>query len=213
VGSGREFDAEEIFVFETLYNRYATEYLPLLPSEVVAKIETRCTVDMQTVLESASTGIGDQVIVDYRMKYTSQYHDVTTYPKLFQNWINSNLNVQLDQMQSLRFNVTQIDTAERIFIATHAPTASFAQSTVPTAFPTVSLDPTLSSSDEPFTTINPTVQVQQEPNRSSFGMIYIAVALLAAGLILALGLFLYSKKGRRAQSYLNSDPRSAISPC
>jgi hypothetical protein len=207
VGNGREFNGGDIFVFETLYQRYTTEYLPFLP-EVAAKIETRCTVDKQILLESASTGIGNQLTVDYTMKYTSQYYDVTTYPKLFQNWTNSNLNVLLGHMQSLKFNVTQIGTAKRILIATPAPTASFAPSTVPTAFPTISFDPTLTSSDEPFTTadnteiptIYPTVQVQQEPDRSSFGVIYIAVALHLAGLMLAIGIFLYCKNVRCARS-------------
>mmetsp|Transcript_19116 Transcript_19116/g.44403 ORF Transcript_19116/g.44403 Transcript_19116/m.44403 type:complete len:480 (-) Transcript_19116:63-1502(-) len=208
VGNGREFNNEDIFVFETLYQRYTTVYLPLLPSEAAAKIESKCTVDKQIFLDSASTGIGNQLIVDYTMKYSSQYYDVTTYPKLYQNWTNSNLNVVLDQMQALKLNVTQIDSAKRILIATFAPTASFAPSTLPTAFPTTSLDPTLSSSDEPFTTpgntviptIYPTVRVQPEPNRSSFGVIYSSVALLLAGLMLAISLFLYCQKGRRAQA-------------
>mmetsp|Transcript_19114 Transcript_19114/g.44395 ORF Transcript_19114/g.44395 Transcript_19114/m.44395 type:complete len:760 (-) Transcript_19114:511-2790(-) len=228
VGNGREFNEEDIFVFETLYQRYTTEYSPLDATEVAAKIETKCTVDKQIFLdggsermlkydiasnptnlrwrnlqETAITVTGEQLIVDYTMKYTSQYYNVTTYPKLFQNWTNSNLDVLLLQMESLKLNVTQIDSAKRIIVSTQAPTASFAPSDVPTWSPTASPEPTemkvmVEPIDEPSVNIPPDPQEQKEFNNT---LIIILPSLVIAFSILGFGVFFWCKKRREDQSH------------
>ena len=220
VGNGREFNSEDQFVFETLYQRFATEYIPLPPSEVDAKIETRCALDKQIYLlpqeDTTSTPTPSLLTLDYTMEYTSQYYNVTTYPKLFQNWTNSNLDAVLDQMQVLKLNVTEIGVAKRIIVSTASPTASLAPSMEPTASPSISLVPSISlfptsrlpdgaietPGNNILPTMNPTVKVEPEPepNASNPGMVYVTVASVLSGLILAIGVFFYRKNGRRGGS-------------
>ena len=225
VGNGREFNAEDQFVFETLYQRYTTEYSPLPPSEVALKIETKCSLDKQIFLlgegermlkltsasnatnlrgrylqDTSNPSTGQLLTLDYTMKYISQHYNVTTYPKLFQNWTNSNLNVVLDQMQSLKLNVTEIGAAKRIIVSTQAPTASSAPSTEPTASPSVSFLPSMEILNEP--TVQPAeIPTGPDPSEpaSNNSMIYITVSLVLAISILAIGIFFYYKKRRGNQ--------------
>lgn len=223
MGNGREFNTEDIFVFETLYQRYTEEYSPLPRSEVAAKIETSCKVDKQIFLladgermlgyrnSSNATKLrerylqdtpsfGRKLIVDYTMKYVSLYDNVAIYPKLFQNWTNSNLNVLLDQMQSLKLNVTWVDSAKRIIVSTQAPTAPFAPSMDPTQSPSVSFVPTVEIFDEPSdvpgsikASFVPTVS-PNENGSNKFLIIYIGVSLVFSVSILAVAVFFYHKK-------------------
>merc|ERR1719428_2525521 len=97
------------------------------------------------------------------MTYSSQHYNVSTYPKLFQDWTNSNLAVVLEQMNFLKFNVTAIETAKRIVVSTQSPTISPVPSTEPTEFPTISLLPTSKveepTTTTPYKTIAPTMKV------------------------------------------------------
>lgn len=220
VGNSREFNDDELSLFQTLYQRYTVDFAPIPESEVESKITTVCTVDKQTFLFSARhrqlqndngwvsylrrrlRRLDQEVIleetdtlnVDYTMSYESRHYNVTEYPKLFQNWTTNNLNVVLEQMQFLNFDVVSVDVPKRIVVSTPAPTISMEPSESPTMEPTSTLRPTVSSvTAAPALTAGPT-PIDPEQGFGSFNIIIIAVSLTIAITIIVIGVFLYYRK-------------------
>ena len=228
VGNNREFNGDEVSLFQTIYQRYTVDFSELSASEVEDKITTICTVDKQTILFSArerqlqndiawstylrpwrrrrERRLEDQTVpeetntlnVDYTMSYKSRHYDVTEYPKLFQNWTTNNLDVVLEQMQFLNFDVISVDIPKRIVVSTPSPTVSPAPSAAPSYAPTITPLPTANSTNKPTPTDAPTSPVVAQ-GFGSFNIIIIAVSVIIAISIIATGLFLYYRKRRTNQ--------------
>jgi len=232
VGNGREFNEDEILLFQTIYQQYTAKFSPLPATESDSKITTICTVDKQSFLvevgerwlqeddtlgdatpqllwrlgrslqDAPSNPIDEKTLnVDFTMMYESSYYNVTQYPKLFQNWTNSNLPKVLEQMQLLNLNVTKVDPAKRIVRSTPVPTLSPFPSTMPTFYPTTSPGPTLSQNDEP--TIIPNTISSEAPveanGTGSYNIVIISVSFIIALSILVIGLFFYCRKRKANQ--------------
>jgi len=244
VGNGKEFNADEIIIFESLYRTYTLQFAPVPDSEVITKIDTTCTVDRQEILlirdrrllrsnlnekeswlieqKSGNISISSNVTsqlrrrrrqrrvqdtanpqtsylsVDFTMSFESKYHNVMTYPRLFQNWTNSNLEQVLDQMKTLSINVTEVDKAQRIIVSTPVPSMSLAPSMPPTVSPTTTPGPTLGpiegATDIPSSTLPTSMPTPEQSEVKS--LIIIAVSIIIAFSIIAAGLFICYKKRR-----------------
>jgi len=137
--------------------------------------------------------------VDYIMEYKSKYYDVQNYTRLFQNWTNDNLDIIEEQMNVLNLNVTAVGKAFRIVVSTPSPTISSLPSAMPTGIPTITPVPT---------TLPPTLAPSSDPSPSRFGdedtngdiqsRVIISVSVLIALSIIAIGLFFYCRKRRKA---------------
>lgn len=237
VGNGREFNDDELSLFQTLYQRYTVDFAPIPASEVEEKITTVCTVDKQTFLftnrkrrlqkdkglisylRRGLRGLEDVTVeqetdtlnVDYTMSYESRHYNVTEYPKLFQNWTTNNLNVVLEQMQFLNFDVVSVNVPRRILVRTPAPTISVAPSEAPTLAPTTSPRPSNLATEEFIPTLEPT-EVGAGNGFGQFNIIIISVSLIIAVAIIAIGLFLFYRKRRtnRDDSFINASKRSSV---
>jgi len=236
VGNNREFNEDELSLFQTIYQRYTVDFAPIPASEVEEKITTVCTVDKQTFLFSARhrqlqnengwvsylrrrlrrldqeaiLEETDTLNVDYTMSYESRHYNVTEYPKLFQNWTTNNLNVVLEQMQFLNFDVVSVDVPKRIVVSTPAPTISAEPSASPTIKPSSSPRPTSESIAPAVLTAVPTIDPEQ--GFGSFNIIIIAVSLTIAISIIIIGVFLYYRKRNtnREDSYgVNGSKRTS----
>lgn len=245
VGNGREFNADEIILFQTIYRSYKVEFAPIPEEEVQIKIITTCILDRQEIirfgderrqLHSYSNKLNESVllleresgnnstpqllrrrreqrqrrvlqdeqtvtlVVDYTMKYVSMYYNVTQYPKLFQNWTNSNLDKVLEQMQTLRMNVTEVDKAQRIVVSTPAPSASFAPSIMPPLFPPETPAPSQVPSDGPSViprSAVPSLPVAEVKWAGSITIITVSIVInIITVSIIACGVFIYYKKRR-----------------
>ncbi len=237
VGNSREFNEDELSLFQTIYQRYTVDFAPIPASEVEEKITTVCTVDKQTFLFSARqrqlqnengwvsylrrrlrrldqeaiVEETDTLNVDYTMSYESKHYNVTEYPKLFQNWTTNNLNVVLEQMQFLNFDVVSVDVPKRIVVSTPAPSISPEPSASPTIEPTITVRPTVTLSKPPALTAGPATTVPEQ-GFASFNIIIIAVSLTIAIAIIVIGVFLYYRKRNtnREDSYgLNGSKRTS----
>ena len=130
--------------------------------------------------------------VYFKMEYESYYYNVTQYPKLFQNWTNSNLDEILDQMQTLKMEVNGVEKAQRIVEKTSAPSMSLEPSYVPTEFPTISSQPTADDTSVP-PAINGNIELNDVRNGST---IAISVSFGIAIAILIVGVFFWYRKQR-----------------
>ena len=109
-------------LLEDLLEQYTVYFSPLPIDEVESKITSICTVGKQVLLLDGEDGEAAILQVDIMISYESIYHDVTEYPKLFQDWTSSNLDVLLSQMQFLNMDVTSVDAPKRIVAPTAIPT-------------------------------------------------------------------------------------------
>ena len=222
VGNGREFTDEQLFIIETLYRGYTKDFAPISEEEVKTQVITTCTVNRQVIPDSGTGRLlsengflplflrrrrvqddptTDVVLnLDYTMKYESRYHNVTTYPRRFQNWTNTNLETVLQQMQILGLNVTQVDKASRIVVSTPAPSASEAPSFPPTVIPTKSFAPTLSAVPTEGATIIPSIVPSSKPDgHKTVNVVLIVVSIIIALAIIAIGLFIYYRKRKKTR--------------
>merc|ERR1712157_69180 len=99
-----------------------------------SRITTTCVVNRQSIFTVDPDFVNETedhlLVVDYTMIFESVYHDITTYPNLFQNWTNSNLDTLLVDMQALGFDVTTLDRSKMIIVSTPAPSPT--STTIPT---------------------------------------------------------------------------------
>jgi len=138
--------------------------------------------------------ISDNVTLSvyFKMEYESHYYNVTQYPKLFQNWTNSNLNEILFQMQALKMEVSAVEKAERIVEKTSAPSMSPEPSSVPTQYPTISVQPTAN-----YTPVPAEIIPQLEPDGvDQVSIIAISASVVIALAILIVGVFFWCRKQR-----------------
>lgn len=218
VGNGRTFNENEITIFQTLYQGY-TKVFAQIPDSVGAemKIVTTCNVDNQEALDERRflryshdlhgegtkntrhlQEIIEAINMDYTMTYTSLYFNVSTYPILFQNWINQNLGVVTGQMQLLQLNVTEAQTASRLIVRTPAPTISLMPSTVPTGMPTITPYPSFLPTNSP--TPSPIVPL---PGQNGNAVVVITVSLFIGISIVGIGLLIYCRKRRHRRGLAN----------
>ena len=131
--------------------------------------------------------------MDFTMAYESAYHNVSSYPILFQNWINQNLDVVTSQMQLLQLNVTEAQAASRLIVRTPAPSSSFAPSEPPTNYPTITRYP---SEFPTFAPVDPPTFPPSTGTSDNAGVV-IGISLLIGCSIIGIGLFIYFRKRRR----------------
>jgi hypothetical protein len=225
VGNGRVFTDSEILLFQGLYSSYTATFASAT-AIANGQIMTTCVVDAQEGLAQrrlryrhSDTGGRDKwrviyrnlqsepiqaVNVDYTMTYESRYYNVTTYPLLFQNWVNSNLETVTGQMQLLQLNVTEAQTASRIILRTPAPTISIAPSQVPSFHPSESpipsSSPSWAPSDIPTVPTPPTLPPSTASSGSSNNpLVVITVSTLVGFTIVAIGLLIYCRKRRHTR--------------
>jgi hypothetical protein len=211
VGNGRIFNPTEVSIFETLYQSYTKNFaLAGDSSQLEDEITTTCVVDNQEglverrflrftfekgrIVRRRLQGDFVQAInMDFTMAYESVYHNVSSYPILFQNWINQNLVTVTTQMQLLQLNVTEAQTASRLIVRTPAPSSSMFPSAAPTDTPTITSYP----SD--FPTIAPSALPTFPPTDGSSDNagVVIGISLLIGCSIIGIGLFIYFRKRRR----------------
>jgi len=139
VGAATEFDNDDVHILEMLYQQNTVEYSP--DYDASSRIKTTCVINRQSIY-TVDPDLVDEtedhlLLVDYTMRFESSYYNVATYPQLFQNWTNSNLDTLLMQMQSLGLDVTTLDRPKRIIVSTPSP------STVPTIVPVNSPTPSI----------------------------------------------------------------------
>jgi len=145
-GAGREFQENELFIFERLLEVFTNVFFPEM--EAGSKITTSIIVTKQDLRDNV-------LALDYAAKYESEYYDVTEYPLLFQNYTSNHLDVLLEQLQLLNLNVTYVDGPKRVLIQTPAPTSSSLPSAGPTKAPTYSPAPTQSPTQSPSSSAAP----------------------------------------------------------
>ena len=145
--------------------------------------------------------------VDFTMKYDSKYYNVSDYPRMFQNWTNLNLDTIQKQMNVLNLNITNVGKAKRIVVSTPAPSMSPFPSATPTVKPTITASPsTLIPSLEsmiPTSSLVPPKDMESDTsvtvNKKSNDAIIIAVSVVIALSIVAIGVLIYCKKRRQTR--------------
>jgi len=150
VDDASAFGDDVVATLELLYATYTTEYAPD-SDDARRRISTDCTVERQTVLTvDPDDAIPDDetdddhlLILDFTVTFSSPYHDVTSYPRLFQDWANSNLDVMLRDVQGLRTDVNTLDKVKRIVVSamTMDPTSVPANPPAPSPAPTTPSSP------------------------------------------------------------------------
>jgi hypothetical protein len=209
VGNGRIFNEDEISIFETLYQSYTKNFVQV-PDTTELKIVTTCVVDNQEALDERRflrlnimddckgskdnrklQELVEAINMDYTMTYKSSYINVTSFPILFQNYINQNLETVTNQMQLLQLNVSEAQTASRLIVRTHSPTISWMPSDNPTGMPTTTPYPSHMPSSSP--TNMPTFP-QAKGSRN--GVVIITVSMLIGISIVVIGLLIYCRKRR-----------------
>mmetsp|Transcript_56696 Transcript_56696/g.137871 ORF Transcript_56696/g.137871 Transcript_56696/m.137871 type:complete len:934 (-) Transcript_56696:228-3029(-) len=136
--------------------------------------------------------------LDYTMTYESKAINVTVYPVLFQNWVNTNLDTVTVQMQTLGLNVTQAQIANRVIPRTEAPTVSMFPSMAPSELPSMSPAPTIA----PSLATEPPIPDSGSGNDAIIIGVSVAVALLLIGI--AVMIWCRSRKQRRQMKYQSS---------
>ena len=124
VSNNQELTNQDKELLEDLLEQYTVYFSPLPIDEVESKITSMCTVGKQVLLLDGEDSVAAILQVDIMISYESIYHDVTDYPKLFQDWTSSNLDVLLSQMQFLNMHVTSVDAPKRIVAPTAIPTTA-----------------------------------------------------------------------------------------
>jgi len=150
VGNGRQFTAEELERFETVYQRLTPEFSPDLDSNT--KVTSICEVTRQVTRHSSLLEEIRVVGLYYTMTYESFHYNVTNYPMLFQNWTMNNLDTVLLKLQTVSLNVTGMFVPKRPLILKDPSTTELncpATSASPTLSPTTSLSPTSPTTLEP----------------------------------------------------------------
>jgi hypothetical protein len=223
IGNGRVFTEAEILLFQGLYTSYTTNFAnPTAVAEGL--ILTTCEVDAQeglverrlryrqqknsrvhdarTVSRVLQSEPIEALNVDFTMRYESRHFNVTSYPILFQGWVNVNLETVTVQMQLLQLNVTDALPASRIIIRTPAPSISTAPSDTPSFYPTQSILPSSLPTAGP--SISPTAFVPPTspptvPSSGSNPIVVITVSILVGFAIVAIGLLIYCRKRRHTR--------------
>lgn len=183
IGNGRIFTMEETALLQDLYQSYTNIFGPHMTDG--SRIDSSCQVDIQVGLNRRRLGgranqEGRQLqtfefnAVDYTMTYTSKHSNVSTYPLLFQNYVNSNLDKVTLDIQTLGLNVTEAASANRIFVIpdpTPAPTSTPQPTPAPSLRPTASTFPSLLPSYSP--SLTPSEKSEMPSASSPLPTIYI----------------------------------------
>merc|ERR1711933_152894 len=204
VEAARKFGDDDISIFEMIYQRYTAEFSP--DSKASSRIKTTCIVTRQSI--DPTPNLVDEtndflLVVDYTMRFESSYYDVTTYPQLFQNWVDSNLDTLLVQMRTLGFDITAVDRPKRIIVSTPAP------SMVPSTIPTNSSTPSISLAPSDGTLSSIAIESKPKPEIILRSIsIYIGISLIMLAVVLVR---IILREGRQQEenttpSYLKETP-------
>lgn len=221
VGNGRRFFPTELGFIESLYIGSTANFATHHP-DVELRVVSKCNVTDQVPGPKFNRQLSEKrsrnllrrslqqfefVDVDFEMKYSSVYINVTDYPIFFQQYINRNNDTIVSKMQTLGLNVTQAQQAQRFVVITTEPT--IAPGPIPTAMPTPS--PSLSSPPSVQPSSNPTAIPSATPSDLSSApttspeaesmeespsteTIVIVVSVVIAGSIVLVGLLIYFRK-------------------
>jgi hypothetical protein len=221
VGNSRTFDEAEVLLFQSLYSSFTVSYALTEADVENGEITTECIVtymELVANITSISNATASEDLdpaarhmqeedeelpiegffIDYTMNFESQYDDVSHYDILFQNWINVNLELVVERLQTLNFNVTEIQTASRLI------------KTEPTEAPSSSGTGTLFAENG---TNTPTVSPTNPPTqrRNTNGTAIILSSLFLGICIVVAGLLIYWRKHRSVGSQKNDHGRRATS--
>lgn len=191
-------------LFEDLLERYTVHFSPLPIDEVESKITTTCTVVKQVVLQQdgnrrlrtknqrqekedrfLQSSVMAILQVYFTIAYESTYFDVTDYPKLFQDWTSSNLDVLLDQLQFLNFDITSVNAPLRVSEFSSTPT--MAHSRHPSREPTVVYPELEDSSSDVLSGCLP----PKESRWSATAIVVFSISLLLAIVTMAVAISIF----------------------
>lgn len=242
VENGRLFTASEQTLFEGLYASYTEVFAPTDITGGEFRVRTECDFLVQQFVEPTPSPAGRSlsfsarhkyhmrarrlqastfIRVDYNMAYSSNYTNVTTFPLLFQSYVNTELANVARQMQILGLNVSEAFLASRVIVRPD-PTLSPTGTPRPTTLaPSVSRSPSEIPSDMPslapsFTppTARPSPPPTDAPGPSgggdSNGKIAIAVSVLVAASIILIGYTIYHRKQRLIREHESQRNAQAI---
>lgn len=131
------------------------------------------------------------------MSYSSAYFNVSSYPILFQNYVNSNLENVANQLRTLGLNVTVAQTASRIIERTPAPSVSPAPSIAPTGNPTSTYFPSEVPTIAPSAV--PTVPESPAGGGRLSPAVFILLSILIAAVIIGTGAFFICRERRKTR--------------
>lgn len=220
VENGRVFSETETLLFRGLYASYTPLFAPP-GTEVEGKILTLCDVVSQQIdgrrlslaamhkyhMRARRLQASTSILVDFNMTYTSNFTNVTSFPLLFQQYVNLNLVQVAQQMQLLGLNVSEAFPASRVinrpeptmqptitaYPTTVAPSMSSPPSAIPSDMP--SLAPSIvTSSPSSLPSSEPTFKPSIPPRTGGTDVIVIAVSIVVAGSIVLIGLLVYYRK-------------------
>ena len=124
VGNDRFFTDDEVNLLEEQFETYTAMFSDWSAVDE-RRINTLCTVIFQLLLFEGSNE------VDFIMEFSSRHVDVSSYPTLFQAYMNENLEDVAFDLRTLGLNVTGIERASRMLPFTAVPTSSPNPSTAP----------------------------------------------------------------------------------
>lgn len=235
IGNGRLFTETESVLFQGLYGSYTVAFSP---SGVVVedKIFTQCEFLTQKISNETLSGTARRqyhvrnrrlqqltfLQVDFNMVYTSLYTNVSTFPLLFQSYVNAGLEQVAQQMQLLGLNVSEAFIASRIIIRpdptvqpTSAPTlqpsVSHSPSEIPSDMPSlaptlVSSPPTRAPSLRPTDVAKPT----PSPAKSQDSSETIIISVVVAFTIVIIGLFVYYRRRKHHRDLTSQSNTTGI---
>ena len=224
VGNGRIFSEEEVASFQEQFENYTVNFGPQTAVDG-GRINTTCTVTGQLGLFRRNLGLGNTRgrslqgqftfnEVDFSMSFQSLHTNVSTYPVLFQTYINQNRDIVALDLQRLGLDVMEIERASRSGLTTPAPTTTGTPTETPTGAPTTTRIPSFVPSD--FPSLAPSMQTNSpthpptpspgqvsEPSGSSGGSpteggnaesTAVVVSIGVALAILLIGLLVYYRR-------------------
>lgn len=207
------FTINETVVIGDLYASYTPRFAP----ESVGLVFSECIANFQTqrvfnVPNSTNTSTN---ILEYTCGYLSRFVNVSTYPQLFLEYVNGNLDTVTSDLQNLEVNVIRAENTQAVqVLETPAPTPlgptippstlSPYPSPMPSGVPTA-LGPTASPTEDKIPEITP--QPTPGDNRGDgFPVPAIAAIVVVAGIAILLGLaFFFRQRLKKRQA---SSPRN-----
>jgi hypothetical protein len=162
--------------------------------------------------------------VAYSITYTSDSLNVTSYPPMFEVFVNSNLTRVTEDLNALSLPVAETEQVSRVFFQTPTPTISLQPSFLPTHFPTLSSQPSLVPStgpsfhptaNEPRPSVGPSLSPSPPATSLAIDMqrnitIVIVVVVVVVAILVMISLFLFYRKRKKMQHQRFQAPTTSI---
>jgi hypothetical protein len=164
--------------------------------------------------------------VAYSITYSSDSLNVTSYPAMFEVFVNSNLTRVSEDLNALRLPVAETEQVSRVFFQTSTPTISMQPSITPTQFPTLSSRPSLVPSMGPSfrptdNQLQPSLGLSQysNPPASSPAIntqrnitIVIVIVVVVLAILAMISLFLFYRKRKKLKHQRPPAPPTSTVP-